>query len=199
VGHRREGAIILTVAYGVLFYAVVNDIMVNQGFIDTVLLQDIGLLVFIFFQSILLSYRFTRPFNTIETQSALLAADSVRAMVRGLLQYHILRGFPGTRLQLTTYAEAGDARTLFYNDIPAGRYVQFGIDDPEGSVLDPREMSHVFDEGAVLSDNQAHTDRLTMGLVWCFVHEHGGGIVVLSLEGGGTRFEIYLPCISSSD
>jgi len=309
VVHRREGAIILTFAYGVLFYAVVNDILVNQGFIDTVLLLDIGLLVFIFFQSILISYRFTRSFNTIETQSALLAAsnlrlqtqeklrrqaesesetlqqatlsasrmasvkllsegisalpedsvhyaaairdlliiagpegarkpvnlndvirdviaqeslsglisqakikisldlsadlpdllaaDSVCAMVRGLLQYHVLRGSPGTRLLLTTHAEDGEARTLFYSDIPAGRYIQLGIDDPEGSVLDPREMSHLFDEQTVLSDNQAHADGLTMGLVWCFVHEHGGGIDVLSLEGGGTRFEIYLPCISS--
>lgn len=309
VVHRREGAIILTFAYGVLFYAVVNDILVNQGVIDAVLLLDIGLLVFIFFQSILISYRFTRSFNTIETQRALLAAsnlrlqtqeklrrqaetesetlqqatrsasrmasvkllseglsripegsehylagirdlliiagpggvrkpvnlnnligdvlaeeslsrlisqtkvkisvdlaavlpdvltaDSVGTMVRSLVKYYVLRGSARSRLLLTTHVEDGRARTLFYSNIPAGRYVQFGIDDPEGDVLDPREMSHLFDEETVLSDNLSYADGFAMGLVWCVVHEHNGGIDILSLEGGGTRFEIYLPCISS--
>ncbi len=83
---RREGAIILTLAYAVLFYAVANDILVNAGIIDTVLLLNIGLLVFIFFQSMLISYRFTNSFKLIESQRASLAATNLKLQTQEKLR-----------------------------------------------------------------------------------------------------------------
>lgn len=76
--HGREGALILTLAYAVLFYSVVNDILINAGVIDSILLLDLGLVVFIFFQSTLISYRFTRSFKMIENQRISLQAINLR-------------------------------------------------------------------------------------------------------------------------
>jgi len=78
IARRREGALILTLAYAVLFYSVINDILVNAGIIDTFLMLDIGLLVFIFFQSMLISYRFTNSFKLVENQRASLEAINLR-------------------------------------------------------------------------------------------------------------------------
>lgn len=83
---RREGALILTLAYTVLFYAVVNDILVNAGIISTFLMLDIGLLVFIFFQSMLISYRFTNSFKMIEQQRASLEAINLRLLTQEKLR-----------------------------------------------------------------------------------------------------------------
>jgi two-component system, cell cycle sensor histidine kinase and response regulator CckA len=75
---RREGSLILLFAYGVLFYTIVSDIFVNAGYSNSVLLLDIGLFVFILFQSILISYRFTQSFKTIEAQRSQLAATNLK-------------------------------------------------------------------------------------------------------------------------
>lgn len=83
---RRQGALILTFAYTVLFYATVNDILVNAAIIDTFLMLDMGLLVFIFFQSMLISYRFTRSFKLIEMQRAALEAANLRLQTQEKLR-----------------------------------------------------------------------------------------------------------------
>lgn len=75
---KRSGALLLLFAYFVLFYASVSDILVNAGFIDSVLLLDFGLFVFVFCQSILISYRFTQSFKTIEQQREQLQAANLR-------------------------------------------------------------------------------------------------------------------------
>ncbi|MBT4493357.1 MAG: hypothetical protein HOC70_08930 [Gammaproteobacteria bacterium] len=74
---RLEGSLILAFAYALLFYSVVNDILVNAGIIDTILMLDFGLLCFIFFQSLLISYRFTQSFKTIEKQKESLEAANL--------------------------------------------------------------------------------------------------------------------------
>lgn len=75
---KREGAWILLFAYCVLFYTSVSDILVNAGVLHSMLLLDVGLFVFIFCQSILISYRFTQSFKTIEAQHAQLAATNLK-------------------------------------------------------------------------------------------------------------------------
>ncbi len=75
---RRDGALILLFAYVVLFYTSVSDILVNAGMISNVLILDLGLFIFVLSQSILISYRFTRSFKTIERQRAALEAANLK-------------------------------------------------------------------------------------------------------------------------
>lgn len=75
---KREGALILMVAYGLLFGAIVSDILVNAGILTNILVLDMGLFVFVLLQSVLVSYRFTRSFKTIEQQSSQLEATNLK-------------------------------------------------------------------------------------------------------------------------
>ncbi len=83
---KREGGLILIFAYLVLFYKSISDILVNAGIFNNVLLLDIGLLVFTFSQSALISWRFTRSFKTIERQSGQLRAANVRLQTQEKLR-----------------------------------------------------------------------------------------------------------------
>ncbi len=78
IAHKREGALLLTMGFAALFYTAANDILVNMDVIDTPLMLDTGLVIFIFLQSLLISYRFTRSFKMIEFQSASLRAANVQ-------------------------------------------------------------------------------------------------------------------------
>lgn len=89
IARRREGALLLTLAYAVLFYSVINDILLNAGIIDTFLMLDIGLLVFIFFQSMLISYRFTNSFKLVENQRASLEAINLRLRTQEKLRQQL--------------------------------------------------------------------------------------------------------------
>lgn len=75
---KREGALILLLAYGLLFGAIVSDILVNAGIVTNILILDLGLFIFVLLQSILVSYRFTLSFKTIEYQSSQLIATNLK-------------------------------------------------------------------------------------------------------------------------
>lgn len=75
---RREGARILLFGYAILFFAIANDTLVNAGLIENIQLSDIGLFFFILSQSILISYRFTQSFKTIERQREQLQATNIK-------------------------------------------------------------------------------------------------------------------------
>ncbi|MCB1644035.1 MAG: response regulator [Pseudomonadales bacterium] len=75
---KREGALILLAAYAILFYSIVNDILVNAGITNNALLVELGLFTFILCQSILISYRFTQSFKTIERQREQLQAANIK-------------------------------------------------------------------------------------------------------------------------
>ncbi|XOV87521.1 MAG: 7TM diverse intracellular signaling domain-containing protein [Pseudomonadota bacterium] len=75
---QRDGARILLFAYTILFISILSDILVNAGLINNVLLLDVGLFVFILCQSILISYRFTQSFKTIEAQRTQLEAANLK-------------------------------------------------------------------------------------------------------------------------
>ncbi len=74
----REGAPILLFAYAFLFYTSISDILVNASIAGNILLLDLGLFVFVLSQSILISYRFTQSFKTIEAQRTQLEATNVK-------------------------------------------------------------------------------------------------------------------------
>lgn len=78
VMRKRDGALILMVAYAVLFYTSVSDILVNAGIGGSILLLDLGLFIFVLSQSVLISYRFTQSFKTIERQRSQLEATNVK-------------------------------------------------------------------------------------------------------------------------
>ena len=75
---KREGALILLLAYGLLFGAIVSDILVNAGILTNILVLDMGLFVFVLLQSVLVSYRFTQSFKTIEQQRSQLEATNLK-------------------------------------------------------------------------------------------------------------------------
>ncbi|HEX9653315.1 MAG TPA: 7TM diverse intracellular signaling domain-containing protein, partial [bacterium] len=67
---RREGAIIFLLGFVVLFAAVVNDVLDVNEIIQTGHFVQLGLLVFIFSQAFMLSFRYSRAFLTIDMQRA---------------------------------------------------------------------------------------------------------------------------------
>ena len=84
---KRDGAPLLMFSYLVLFYASVSDMLVNAGLIRNILLLDIGLFVFVFCQSMLISYRFTRSFKTIDSQRRQLQATNLQLRTQQKLRH----------------------------------------------------------------------------------------------------------------
>ncbi len=72
---KREGAILLIVSGELFFITAINDFFVANEFYHAISLVPLGLLIFITFQSIILSKRFSNAFSTVETQSAQLKID----------------------------------------------------------------------------------------------------------------------------
>ncbi|MGD8294657.1 MAG: 7TM diverse intracellular signaling domain-containing protein, partial [Desulfobacterales bacterium] len=65
---RRQGALICLAGFAVLFLVIVNDILYSNLIIQTGYMIQFGLFVFLFFQSFLLSVRFSKAFETVELQ-----------------------------------------------------------------------------------------------------------------------------------
>ena len=68
LARRREGALLFTLGFIILFLTVVNDILYSRMITQIGYLAPLGLFLFIFFQSFLLSRRFSKAYNTIEKQ-----------------------------------------------------------------------------------------------------------------------------------
>jgi PAS domain S-box-containing protein len=66
---KREGAILFSLGFIVLFLTVVNDILYSRMITQIGYFVPLGLFIFIFFQAFLLSRRFSMAFNTVEKQS----------------------------------------------------------------------------------------------------------------------------------
>jgi PAS domain S-box-containing protein len=65
----KEGAFLFSLGFIVLVFTVVNDILYSRMITQTGYFAPLGILIFIFFQSFLLSRRFSTAFSTIEKQS----------------------------------------------------------------------------------------------------------------------------------
>ncbi len=62
IKHKRDGAFILFIGVCIFFIAVLNDILYMMSLIKTTEISPLGLLVFIFSQSLVLSMRFSHAF-----------------------------------------------------------------------------------------------------------------------------------------
>jgi signal transduction histidine kinase/ActR/RegA family two-component response regulator len=98
---KRNGALILMFAYIFLSFTIVSDMLVNARIISNVLLLDIGLFVFVFSQSILISFRFTQSFKTIEKQREQLSATNIRLQTQQKLRQEAERETDTLRSKIT--------------------------------------------------------------------------------------------------
>jgi len=77
--HRREGAIYSVLGTLVLLLTAVNDILNDMQAIDSLTLLPFGLFVFIFFQSFMLSVRFSNSFISVEKLTQrLISLDKIK-------------------------------------------------------------------------------------------------------------------------
>jgi signal transduction histidine kinase len=63
---QRDGALLIAGGFGVFILTIVNDMLKNHQFLKTITLSHIGLFLFILFQAILISKRFSRAFRRIK-------------------------------------------------------------------------------------------------------------------------------------
>jgi PAS domain S-box-containing protein len=66
---KRQGAILFSLGFAVLFITVLNDILYSQMIIRTAYVSPLGLFVFLLLQAFLLSRHYAMAFNTVEAQS----------------------------------------------------------------------------------------------------------------------------------
>jgi len=65
---KRQGAFICLAGFVVLFLAIVNDILYSNLLIQTGYMLQVGFFIFLIFQALLLSVRFSKAFETVELQ-----------------------------------------------------------------------------------------------------------------------------------
>lgn len=76
LSRRREGAFILLAGFLLLYLTAVNDILHDDGIIQTGYFIPAGLIMFIFSQAFLLSFKFSHSFRDVEILSASLRKKS---------------------------------------------------------------------------------------------------------------------------
>jgi PAS domain S-box-containing protein len=77
VYRKREGALILLVGTCVMVLTIVNDVLYDNTIIRTGQFINLGIFVFIFSQSVLLSARFSKALETVESQTRELTGTNL--------------------------------------------------------------------------------------------------------------------------
>ncbi len=117
----REGAKIHLAGFSLLCLAVVNDILNYFYLLDTPLVLPFGLLAFILSQAVLLSFRFSNAFRTIDWQRAELE-KAIRQYERELIEKR--------RLEVQYRALYNDNPTMYFTVDAHGQVLsvnQFGL------------------------------------------------------------------------
>jgi signal transduction histidine kinase len=86
------------------------------------------------------------------------------------------------------------ARSLTHGDLGPGRYVRIAVSDA-GRGIDETTLEHIFEP---FFTTRLAGNGLGLATVREIVREHGGAINVWSALGTGSRFEVWLPCITVS-
>jgi len=85
-------------------------------------------------------------------------------------------------------------QSLTHGDLPSGRHVRIVVSDT-GRGIEETTLEHLFEP--FFTTRLAGTG-LGLATVHEIVGEHGGAINVWSQPGVGSRFEVWLPCITAS-
>jgi PAS domain S-box-containing protein len=119
--HRQEGAGFILLGTLIIFTAAINDVLYDNGFIQTGQLIYLGFFLFIFIQSFSISLRFAKAFETIENQTTVLA-ESNRLIQREMNE----------RLQAEKALEQSEKR---YRDLLEEAPIGFCTVDLQGNIL----------------------------------------------------------------
>jgi len=85
-------------------------------------------------------------------------------------------------------------QSLSHDDLPPGRHLRILVSDT-GRGIEETTLEHLFEP--FFTTRLAGTG-LGLATVREIVREHGGAINVWSLPGVGSRFEVWLPCITAA-
>ncbi len=103
---------------------------------------------------------------------------------------------PGGRVAIhTEFREIKAGRNRRATDMPPGRYVLLSVND-NGAGMDDEAKAHLF-EPFFTTKEQGKGTGLGLALVYGVVQQSGGYILVQSIAGRGSTFEIFLPVVNA--
>jgi CheY-like chemotaxis protein len=96
-------------------------------------------------------------------------------------------------LQITT-EEVAAPRSLSRGSLLPGQFLRIAVSDT-GSGIDEAALDRIFEP---FFTTRATGTGLGLATTWEIVRDHGGAMHVESTPGFGSRFEVWLPCISAA-
>jgi PAS domain S-box-containing protein len=138
------------------------------------------------------------PLISPDTPAALADATQIHQVVLNLCTnaWHALPE-QGGRIQLTLepcVITAEQARSVA--DLRAGRYARLVVTD-DGIGMDAATLEHIFEPFFTTKETGKGTG-LGLAVVHGIVKSHGGAIIVRSMPGQGTTFELYFPAVAAA-